>query len=236
MRSLDDDLVDQLLPVEEIKTALVLDADRTLTQIDTGRAVGHALALNSEIRSIFELQGYSSGAFLATARAWGRIPEQHYMVEIERVAKECILYPFWTSLLPRVAGFVQVVVVTSGIPQLWKRVLEIAGLPWITVIGGCRFGTDSYFVCPEGKARLVRCLKQRGVHVIAAGDSVIDLPMLLAADKGFIVPDLKGSPRLFQSLDGLDHSLRHLAVDDRSFAIPRVESQEFLSDLMEQRC
>lgn len=231
MNVLDDELTSKILPFVDKGAALLLDADRTLTPIDTGREVGNAFGLNDQIRSIFENQGYSDAAFLAAARAWGSIPEHLYVAELERVADSTELYPFWSSLLPELFSSIQVVVVTSGIAQLWKRVMVSAGFQQVTVIGGCRQGTDSYVVSPDSKACLVRCLKHRGMHVAAAGDSIIDLPMLLEADEGFIVPDSKGSPRLFQRIESLDHRLRHLAVDNRSFSLPRVDRIEFLTEL-----
>jgi phosphoserine phosphatase len=236
MRVLGEELAQTLLPLEEKQVALVLDADRTLAPVDTGRLIGKGFEVNGRIRSVFEERGYSTKAFLEVASVWGSVPEVMYLAAIERALPEVALHAGWRELLPQLSGEVQVVVVTAGIPQLWKNVLSRAGLSETPVIGGCRVGTDNYVVCPQGKASVVRTLQKRGMRVTAAGDSAIDLPMLQAADVGLVVPDYKGSPRLFEALQTQTHSLRHLALDERTFGLARVGVTELLSELLEETC
>ena len=236
MNALDDDLAEQLLAVQEINTALVLDGDRTLGPYDTGRLVGGRVGVNDDIRSVFQSQGYCTPAFRDVAAIWGAVPTVEYQRAVAAVGSEVQLHLEWLRLLPGLRGKVQVVVVTSGIPQIWRRVLMRHGLDHIPVVGGCRRGADDYVVCPGGKAAVVRVLQRRGMKVGAAGDSEIDLPMLLAADAGFVVPDHRGSPRLFSALETQAHRLRHLAFDDRDFGVVRVGVDELKTELLEELC
>ena len=111
---------------------------------------------------------------------------------------------------------VPVIVITAGIPQVWRLVLERNGHAMVPVIGGCHQGLDEYVVCPETKAELVTLLQQVGWMVAAAGDGPIDFPMLELADIAIFVPDHKGSPALRAELHRVPH-VRHLIVDDRRF-------------------
>ncbi|KAK6838382.1 hypothetical protein RU639_000127 [Aspergillus parasiticus] len=83
---------------------------------------------------------------------------------------------------------VAAVVVTCGLAQIWKYVLELEVLQEkITVIGGGRI-SDGFVVTAEVKGALVGHLKDKHhLEVCAFGDSPLDLKMLSRADKAIVV-------------------------------------------------
>lgn len=195
---------------------LVLDADRTLCTEDTGLLVGRALGIESSIRRTFEQLGYKDEAFTAVSGLWSAIRKEAYVSELERVADGIRLRACWQEILNVLADQVPIMVVTAGIPQVWRRTLSNAGHDRIPVFGGCHQELDGYAISARSKGDIVGALRDLGWIVIAAGDSRVDLPMLVAADVALFVPDSKGSPALRSELAGVP-SVRHLLVDDRRF-------------------
>lgn len=201
---------------DRLGAALVLDGDRTLAPQDTGRIIGRALGVDDRIRSAFVSHGYTDDSFGIVADIWSTIPLVAYQQRIRSVAETVTLHAFWIKVLREVARRVPVVVISAGVPQVWRLVLDMHDLPSVPVLGGCHRALDSYVVSPATKAELVVTLRADGWSVVAAGDSVIDLPMLKAADVPLFVPDAKGSPGLRPYLHEVP-SVRHAAVDDRRF-------------------
>jgi len=196
--------------------ALVVDADRTLAPVDTGRQVGEVFTVNQSIRATFEALGYVAEAFRRVSEIWSEVPADRYLAEIERVADETAIYPGWLELLAACTPQIPVLVASAGIPQVWRRILARHGFPRVPVIGGCHPALDRYVVCPLVKEALVRWLQARGLRVVVAGDSAIDEPMLRASDLPLLVADHRGSPALRHRLAG-DPRVRHLKLDERTF-------------------
>lgn len=225
MKTLDENLLSEILAPRTTPWAFVLDADRTLASPDTGRLVGAPFGVNEPIRSVFEDEGYSADAFLRVAEIWASIPDDDYLGQVQKVATEVVLHDIWRRVFDRFRAQTHIVVVTSGIPQVWRHVLAFQGFGDLQVIGGCRLGTDEYVVCPQGKRAVVRAFQNTGAKVIAAGDSEIDLPMLHEANIGLVVPDYKGSRRLFANLPA-EHDLKYLKMDENNYPIPSITEDE----------
>ena len=198
------------------RVCLVIDADRTLAPQDTGRLVGRATGVDTAIRAIFEARGYVEEAFSLVAEVWSGLRADHYLAQVREVAGAVTIYAAWRTILSAARGRVPVVVVTAGIPQAWRAILDRLGHTEVPVVGGCHRDLDAYVVCPETKARLVGVLQDAGWRVVAAGDSPIDLPMLRRADVPLFVPDHNGSPALRAELHRVP-GVRHLLVDERRF-------------------
>lgn len=197
-------------------TCLVLDADRTLCIEDTGLLVGRELGVESLLRGTFEKHGYKDEAFIAASVLWSGINAEIYVSALERVTEDMRLRPCWHEILDALAFQIPIIVVTAGIPQVWRRILSNAGYARIPVFGGCHKELDEYAVSATSKGDIVSALRNLGWTVIAAGDSRVDLQMLITADVALFIPDHKGSPALRSKLDGLS-SVRHLLVDDQRF-------------------
>ncbi len=212
---------------------LVIDADRTLSPDDTGRRVGRILGVNEEIRAAFETHGYSEAAFSRVAAIWGCVDNERYFAAITEVADTTKIHAAWDTILEAVRGRVPVVVVTAGIPHVWRRILTDARHFDALVVGGCNQALDPYLVCPETKAELVAIVQEHGLRVAAAGDSPIDLPMLMRADAALFVPDPKGSPTLRKELHRV-RGVHHLVVDERRFeGLPRCTADRLIQLVLE---
>lgn len=217
-KALSDEL-ESCMPLRDghpLGTCLVVDADRTLCVEDTGLLVGRALGIEDSIRRTFEQHGYKDEAFSAVSFLWSAISKEAYVSELERVADGIRLRACWQEILNILADQVPVMVVTAGIPQVWRRILLNAGHGRIPVFGGCHQELDRYAISARSKGDIVCALREMGWIVIAAGDSLVDLPMLAAADMALFVPDSKGSPALRYEFAGVP-SVRHLLVDDQRF-------------------
>jgi len=198
------------------RRCLVVDADRTLAPADTGRLVGRQLGVDDAIRCVFEHHGYAEDAFAKVAAVWGTLDVAAYLDVVREVGMTVEPHAAWLEVFAAVAATCPVIVVTAGIPQAWRHVLHRHGHGAIPVVGGCHPSLDSYVVCPETKAELVGGLQAAGWSVVAAGDSLIDLAMLRAADVPLFVPDHKGSPGLVARLHEVSGA-RHFSVDAREF-------------------
>ena len=203
---------------------LVLDADRTLAPIDTGREIGRDFDVNGRIRALFESEGYATSSFRQHAAVWTAIPTEPFLVACQRVAAQIQLHDTWRQLLHRDLG-IPTVVVTAGIPQVWRQVLSQEGFGHVPVFGGVHQELDPHFVSPDCKAWLVRKLQSAGRRVVAAGDSEIDLPMLKAADVPLWVPGPKGSPRLRARLHEVPN-IQQVLIDERRFPpLPTINTR-----------
>lgn len=212
---------------------LVIDADRTLAPQDTGRLVGRALGVDQRIRQVFETRGYEAESFARVTEIWGSIAPRMYLAAVDAAVDMVSPHALWLEIIAALRGRAPIVVVTAGIPQAWTSVLRRSGHDDIPVVGGCHPELDGYFVCRETKAEIVRLLRTRGLRVIAAGDSLIDLPMLRHADIPVFVPDAKGSPALLEQRHTIP-GLRHLTVDARRFdGIPPCSAQELIHFTLE---
>ncbi len=198
------------------RVCLVVDADRTLAPQDTGRLVGRRLGVDDAIRVTFKAHGYCEEAFSKVADVWGTIPTERYLDAVLNATAEVAVHAAWRTIFDGVRGHAPVVVVTAGIPQVWRRVLDALGCGDVPVVGGCHRDLDAYVVCPEVKRDLVTMLRAAGWTVVSAGDSPIDIEMLVASNCALFVADHKGSPGLRALLHRVPCA-RHLAVDARRF-------------------
>jgi hypothetical protein len=68
----------------------------------------------------------------------------------------------------------------------------------------------------NSKASLAQALVTLGAFVVAAGDSLVDGPMLEVATLPLVVPDSRGSTPLMEAMRHVARC-RHLVVDNRRF-------------------
>ncbi|KAG8167024.1 hypothetical protein KVR01_002713 [Diaporthe batatas] len=190
-----DDIVAPLS--NKIETILVLDADRTLAPLDTGaRFWGEHLKMGEDgsnrLKQFFghSVWGYSYKAFRQAAWLYEEIPEPEFERLCQVIAEEVNLHPELADLLHSGGKLrhIRAVVVTCGIKRIWEVVLQrVQSSAHVDIIGGGRI-SDSFVVTPEVKAAVVeRLRKHYGVQVYAFGDSEVDIPMLRAADRAYVV-------------------------------------------------
>ena len=183
----------------ELKTMLVMDADKTLSAQDAskmfwGKVSYHGASTGPKnlLKELFGGPGgYSYHSFRQATLLYEEVADDRvFDVACEDVASEVTLYPEFVSLLHQAAELhhIGAVVVTCGLRRVWEKVLEREGLSEsVKVIGGGRIA-DGFVVTAEIKADLVAHIQ--GVYrieVCAFGDSSLDLPMLLKADRAIVM-------------------------------------------------
>ncbi|RCI09852.1 hypothetical protein L249_3834 [Ophiocordyceps polyrhachis-furcata BCC 54312] len=191
--------LDRLVPNRErLETMLVLDADKTLAAEDAGTLFWQILADSQpSARKKCPLQelfggpmGYSDQAFRqATLLYEEAATDEEYERLCAAVASSIDMYPEFVSLLRSAAAesHVGAVVVTCGLARVWEMILEREGLSSaVKVLGGGRLA-NGYTVTPAVKAAVVSQLRNSDqLHVMAFGDSPLDLPMLKEADEAIV--------------------------------------------------
>ncbi|PIA93674.1 hypothetical protein CB0940_04674 [Cercospora beticola] len=178
---------------------LVLDADKTLGPHDTGKMFWDTLPNNKDpLNDMFKPTnfGYSDAAFQQAMLYYEQYSPETFLQTCKKVAKTVSLYKEVETLLKKAASCnnVGVVVVTCGLRRVWELVLQRDELTRdIVVIGGGQLD-NGYFVSPDVKAAIVQRLQQHyHTHVIAIGDSPLDIKMLQEADESLVVV---GAPNL----------------------------------------
>lgn len=109
---------------------------------------------------------------------------------------------------------VQILPITAGNSKLWKRILNDAGLN-VTV-------PDTGMIMSEAiKYQVCRLLQEKGHFVLAIGDSPLDIPMLIKANKGYVISN-KGNRDYIESML---KSHRHIhCLSYCSYQYPGIQS------------
>lgn len=214
---------------------LLIDADRTLAEADASRELAIQLGVNDAICAGFKRLGYCDTAFSRAALEFSAIPAAHYEHEARRIGRDVRLRRPFLDVLEATRGQVHVTVVTAGSPTLWREALVANGMHGLPVLGGCHRELDPWFVGANSKAILTQALVSRGAFVAAAGDGLLDGPMLEAATLPLFVPDRRGSAALLEVMRDIT-ACRHLVVDDRRFSgIRPIHPGELIATLSAQR-
>jgi phosphoserine phosphatase len=189
-----------------VKTALVLDADKTLSEADGGALAREMMGIGhkSSLQQVLGSYGYNFGAFVTMAMLYGQKTPFDFETGCIQAARKVKLYGPIEALLRQVnrESTLQIIVITCGLKKVWERVLQhhgfhnipggrgftsipVHGFGSIPVIGNGQL--DLPVVTPQTKGLLVRQLQERGIYVTALGDSPLDLSMLSAADNAVVV-------------------------------------------------
>jgi adenylate kinase/phosphoserine phosphatase len=190
---------------------LLIDGDKTLCANDTAEGLWQLLDPASlddafPVKQTFKsMGGYSYSSFAQVNLLYETVPEAQFEAACTAVAASVVLHPQWLDFLNNVHTSKQlrkriaVVVITAGVKRVWQKVLALHDLQHIAVIGGSRI-SDALVIDDSAKQTAVHYIKQLFVDTTAAanssqsavsvwafGDSPVDMPMLTAADRGFVI-------------------------------------------------
>ncbi|KAI1125890.1 hypothetical protein F5Y10DRAFT_279191 [Nemania abortiva] len=181
---------------EKLQTMLVFNADKTLAPEDTDELFW---AIRSQSAHNIHPPKSPTGGPLGSSYWSSRqavllyeefAEEEEFDALCALVASAVHIHPEFLSLLRLVAeqDHVGVTVVTCGLRAVWEKVLEAEGLSkTVKVIGGGRIA-DGLVMTAAAKACVVSRLKDvHHLHVVAFGDSPLDLRMMSAADQAIVV-------------------------------------------------
>jgi uracil phosphoribosyltransferase/phosphoserine phosphatase/adenylate kinase len=186
-------LEEAMIGQENLDKVLLFDADKTLAAQDTGILFWDMINSTTKnksmhpLKALFGTQGYSYASFRQATLLYEEEADQFDDI-CDRVASTIEMYPEMIDLLRRVAKepHVAAVVVTCGLRLVWEKVLARNGLSHIKIIGGGQLA-DGYVVTDSVKGHIVDMLHQKGLRVVAFGDSPLDMEMLKKVDEAHVV-------------------------------------------------
>lgn len=197
-----DKISDELENKEEV---VVFDCDKTVSHNDVTYDFCCSLGISSnELKKIFRNDRYSSYQFFKVQKLY----EESSHAEIHLASHNALAQ---IKLSDEVTKYISslknayILGVTSGVYEIWDLISREHNL------FDCLFGSTStditeYLVTPLLKKQIVLELQSRNKKVSAVGDSMIDIPMLEVADKGYIVAHQKLNDAVTSYFEWVDGS------------------------------
>ena len=174
--------------LDKYENILLLDCDKTLSindsTIDFFKYVNFDKKL---LKNTFSGDRYSLFQLNRIASQYSILNRKTYDKYCKKVAKESIILADDTiKLLKKDFSDFLSIGITSGIKDIWVNVSEQINFPDI-IIGGSYLPDDRILISDEVKRIVAKQLREQGKYIVALGDSMIDIPMLIEANEGYIV-------------------------------------------------
>ncbi|WP_312266916.1 haloacid dehalogenase-like hydrolase [Neisseria sp.] len=199
-------LVEQFLENTQIKhqAVVLLDGDNTLAMNDATYDFCDFLNIDkSVLKQIFKGDRYSSYQFFQVQHLYRHLNNTQWEKAIQYAASKIkISDDVWAFSKKQNA---YCCILTSGVLQLWQYQADRLG-NIEQVWGNSIFGTPNFFVTPMLKKHIALAFQSYGIHVIAIGDSIIDIPMLEVAEQSYIVAHTKLNQVVSQYFSGSLHT------------------------------
>ena len=177
----------------KVDTALIIDADKTLSEFDAGKTFCDTInGYDGALDEIFKSKlGYTTAAFYQVMLMFEQtVSAEEWEDVCEKIAAKLKINDEFVDLLQKAAKKenVAVVVATCGIGRVWAKVLKEYGLgDAVAVVGGGRLN-DGILVTAEVKKQIIEFFqREKNAFVWAFGDSPLDLPMLEEADQAVVI-------------------------------------------------
>lgn len=174
--------------IDKYNSILLLDCDKTLSLNDsTINFFEHANFNKDFLKHTFKGDKYSLVQFRRVAYLYSSLSPELYNSICKIVAEnELFLAMDTINYLKYFYNGYLSIGITAGIKKVWEITQKSIKFPQI-IEGGNYFTEDDYSISDEVKRILAKKLQQQGKYVVALGDSLVDLPMLMQADEGFVV-------------------------------------------------
>ncbi len=171
----------------------LFDADNTLGPHDASQIILKVIGngLYKRMKDNFK-RGYSHYSFLMHRHIHQRAGER-FDALVQGLGGMITLYDGVVDCLREALSKGPVVVLTAGIPEVWRIALRKHGLPVGNtaaegiVVRGLVDGDDGLVMDEQGKETFAKVVKEMGYYVVGAGDSQIDTGMLRVANAAFVV-------------------------------------------------
>ena len=167
-------------------TIVLLDCDKTISENDMTYSFCRELGVKSqELKQVFRNDRYTVYQFYKVAKIYSSRFEAQIENAATKAKSDMKLNPYILDNLNKLEGSFKLGI-TSGVYSIWRKIkhehLILDGLI------GCReLHKQTWLVTPSVKREVSKQLKEMGKTVVAVGDSIIDIPMLESADRGYIV-------------------------------------------------
>lgn len=186
-------LVNQFLEAKDIKhsTVILLDCDNTLSENDATYDFCDFLNIDkSLLKNIFARDKYSSYQFFQVQKLYHRFDNKQCEKAVQHAVSKIQISNKIGEFAKQQNSQAYICAVTAGIWDIWQsKAKELGHID--SVWGNSIDKTQTFFVTPLLKKYITLNFQLHGIQVIAIGDSVIDIPMLEAADQGYIVAHKK---------------------------------------------
>ncbi len=190
------------LIIDNTKPIILLDADRTLCDQDTGRKVFDYLNLDwSIIKKGFKQHGYVYTGFKTMCDVLSTSTKQDYLNSCHKTAANMELYPGAVKFLSNISKQVNTIILTAGCGPIWEEILDLNRIEHVTVISGGHSTCDNFLIGRKEKGFIASYFNALTSHpLIAIGDSDVDTLMLLNSDIRGLVVNHKNNGDLINNL------------------------------------
>lgn len=174
--------------IDKHNSILLLDCDKTLSINDSTIDLFNYLNFDTKLlKNTFNKDRYSLFQFNRIALQYSIIKRKIYESYCVKVAKDHVILANETIdyLKNKYPNFLSIGI-TAGVKDIWVNVNKQINFPQI-VVGGSYLPDDRFIISDEVKRIVAKKLREKGKYVIALGDSMVDIPMLMEANEGYIV-------------------------------------------------
>lgn len=165
---------------------ILVDCDKTVSINDgTYDFCRHLGIKNEELKSVFRNDRYTSYQFF---KVW-KLYKKNSSIKVGEAANQTLQKIKLSQSLSNYLSSKKdsiVIGVTSGVIEIWSLVNEKCQIFDALLGNNCKSEIE-YLVTPLFKKEIANLLMDKGKHVVAIGDSMIDIPMLEAANQGYLV-------------------------------------------------
>ncbi|MHA2799842.1 HAD hydrolase family protein [Vibrio harveyi] len=188
--------------LEKSNQVILVDCDKTVSINDgTYDFCRHLGLRKEELKYIFRNDRYTSYQFF---KVWN-LYKKNSSIKVEEAANQSLqkikLSQSLSSYLSSKKDSI-VIGVTSGVFDIWSLVNEKHQIFDVLLGNSCKPEIE-YLVTPLFKKEIANLLREKGKHVVAIGDSMIDIPMLEAANQGYLVAHEKLNKAVESYLAGI---------------------------------
>ncbi|MBM4855927.1 AAA family ATPase [Vibrio parahaemolyticus] len=181
----------------------LIDCDKTVSINDGTYDFCRYLGVKKEeLKSVFRNDRYTSYQFF---KVWNLYKKKNPIKIEESVTLTVQNINLSQSVFDYLANQKDSVVigVTSGVFDIWNLINEKYKIFDVLLGNTCKSEFE-YLVTPLFKKEIASLLREKGKHVVAIGDSMIDIPMLEAADQGYLIAHEKLNKAVESYLTGVE--------------------------------
>ncbi len=184
---------------------ILVDCDKTVSISDGTYDFCRYLGVKKEeLKSVFRNDRYTSYQFF---KVWNLYKKKNPIKIEESVTLTVLNINLSQSVFDYLANQKDSVVigVTSGVFDIWNLINEKYKIFDVLLGNTCKSEFE-YLVTPLFKKEIASLLREKGKHVVAIGDSMIDIPMLEAADQGYLIAHEKLNKAVESYLTGVERT------------------------------
>ncbi|MBY7725711.1 AAA family ATPase [Vibrio mimicus] len=182
---------------------ILVDCDKTVSINDGTYDFCRYLEIKKEeLKSIFRNDRYTSYQFF---KVWNLYKSKNPIKIGESVTQTVQNINLSQSVFDYLMNQKDSIVigVTSGVFDIWNLINEKYKIFDVLLGNTCKSEFE-YLVTPLFKKEIASLLREKGKHVVAIGDSMIDIPMLEAADQGYLIAHEKLNKAVESYLTGVE--------------------------------